>query len=65
MQAYKWFKLASPSLTLLAFLEEMTPGQIAEAERLVAAWEPNPTECALSNEEIHALEAMARAQAEN
>jgi hypothetical protein len=23
----------------------MTPDQIAEAERLVAAWEPNPAEC--------------------
>ena len=40
----------------------MTPDQIAKAERLVAAWEPNPTECALSNEEIHALEAKAKAE---
>ena len=45
VQSYKWFKLASPSLTLLANSREMTPEQIAEAERLVAEWEPNPTEC--------------------
>jgi TPR repeat protein len=25
--------------------QEMTPAQIAEAERLVAEWEPNPAEC--------------------
>jgi hypothetical protein len=24
---------------------DMTAGQIAEAERLVAEWQPNPTEC--------------------
>jgi hypothetical protein len=25
----------------------MTPDQIAEAERLLAEWEPNPAECEL------------------
>ena len=25
--------------------EQMTPGQIAETERLVAQWKPNPAEC--------------------
>jgi hypothetical protein len=28
-------------------MEQLTPAQIAEAERLVAEWEPNPAECEL------------------
>ena len=64
--AYLWFSLAGDAQYALWLRDlvtaEMTPDQIAEAERLVAAWEPNPTECALSNEEIHALEARAKAE---
>ena len=63
LRAYLWFSLAGDAQYALWLRDlvapEMTPAQIAEAERLVAAWEPNPTECALSNEEIHALEAKA------
>ncbi len=48
VQAYKWFKLAKVndgegSLTYLS--TKMAPDQLAEAERLVAEWEPNPAEC--------------------
>ena len=46
------------------FARQLTPDQIAEAERLVAEWEPNPAECELSNEEIQALEAKAKAESE-
>ncbi len=28
-----------------ALAEQITPEQLAEAERLVAEWEPNPAEC--------------------
>jgi TPR repeat protein len=31
--------------------QEMTPAQIAEAERLVAEWEPNPAECEINSVE--------------
>ena len=66
LRAYIWFSLAGDPLNALRLRDQeasvMTPDQIAEAERLVAAWEPNPTECALSNEEIHALEAKAKAE---
>ncbi|MEE8153113.1 MAG: hypothetical protein V3T76_08810 [candidate division NC10 bacterium] len=54
IKAYVWYTLAgdagtarsvgaAPSKDKLA--SEMTPSQIAEAERLVAEWEPNPAEC--------------------
>ncbi len=61
VQAYKWFKLAKVndgegslnttqhlniiigSITVLS--RKMAPDQLAEAERLVAEWEPNPAEC--------------------
>jgi hypothetical protein len=38
-----------PTVEQLA--EEMTPGQIAEAERQVAEWEPNPAECEVEGEQ--------------
>ena len=38
-----------PTVEQLA--EEMTPDQIAEAERLVAEWEPNPAECEVEGEQ--------------
>ncbi len=48
VQAYKWFKLGmvndgEGSVTYHS--RKMTPDQLAEAERLVAEWEPNPAEC--------------------
>jgi hypothetical protein len=59
VQAYKWLSLAEESgigtgfkATFAGFLSpgqiiagQMTPAQVAEAERLVAEWQPNPTEC--------------------
>ncbi len=66
LRAYLWFSLAGDAQNALRLRDReasvMTSDQVAEAERLVAAWEPNPTECALSNEEIHALEAKAKAE---
>ncbi len=49
--AYKWYSLAAKDgdATTISlrdvFSRQLTPDQIAEAERLVAAWEPNPAEC--------------------
>ena len=53
--AHKWFNLAAAGKTKLAaeraaegrdwLARKMTPAQIAEAERLVAEWDPNPAEC--------------------
>jgi hypothetical protein len=49
--AYKWYSLASmngseSASNYLGFVaHQMTPDQLAEAERLVAEWEPNPAEC--------------------
>jgi hypothetical protein len=48
VQAYKWFKLGilndgGGSVKYLS--KKMTPDQLAEAERLVAVWQPNSTEC--------------------
>ncbi len=34
-----------------AVMEQLTPNQIAEAERLVAEWEPNPAECEVEGEQ--------------
>ncbi len=51
MQAYKWFSLAaiagdnSAKWSRDQLSPQMDPAQIAEAERLVAEWEPNPAEC--------------------
>ena len=48
-QAYLWYSLASEAGhahgNWTRLTQEMTPAQIAEAERLVAEWEPNPAEC--------------------
>lgn len=52
--AYMWYALAASSGHTLAAkfrdirAEEMAPEEIAEAERLVAEWQPNPTECELN-----------------
>ncbi len=49
--AYKWYSLAAKDgdATTISlrdvFSRQLTPDQIAEAERLVAEWEPNPAEC--------------------
>ncbi len=51
IQAYKWFSLAVISGNKTAQISrdslspQLTPGQIAEAERLVSEWKPNPAEC--------------------
>ncbi len=48
VQAYLWYSLSGASMdtrVLTNFIAEMTPDQIIEAERLLAEWEPNPTEC--------------------
>ena len=51
IQAYKWFSLAviagdkTAQISRDLLSPQLTPGQIAEAERLVAEWEPNPAEC--------------------
>ena len=50
VQAYKWSKLAmingvEGGVAVSNRSRKMTPDQIAEAERLVAEWEPNPAEC--------------------
>jgi TPR repeat protein len=50
-EAYKWYSLAANNgdsragELLKKVSKQMTPGQVAEAERLVAEWEPNPAEC--------------------
>ncbi len=51
MRAYMWYSLAEANgdgygaQRRRSLAEEMTPEQIAEAERLVAGWQPNPNEC--------------------
>jgi len=51
LEAYKWYTLAAKNGNERAtelrqdISDQMTPDQIAEAERLVAEWKPNPAEC--------------------
>jgi hypothetical protein len=51
IEAYKWLSLAAKDGDATTkrlrdvFARQLTPEQIAEAERLVAEWEPNPAEC--------------------
>jgi TPR repeat protein len=51
VEAYKWYGLAMGNGNERAaewrysLSEQMTPDQMAEAERLVTEWEPNPAEC--------------------
>jgi hypothetical protein len=51
VKAYLWCALAEAneapcgSLVRTGMADEMTPEQIAEAERLVKEWQPNPAEC--------------------
>ena len=51
IQAYKWFSLAAIAGDKSAkwsrdhLSSQMDPIQVAEAERLVAEWEPNPAKC--------------------
>ena len=51
LEAYKWFSLAATNglsttwWTSNDIGPQLTPDQLAEAERLVAEWEPNPAEC--------------------
>lgn len=49
VRAYIWYSLAggtfAADLSKDRIASEMTPAQVAEAERLVAEWEPNPAEC--------------------
>jgi TPR repeat protein len=52
VEGYKWLSLAEASgeksaMQIDALAKSMTPDQIAEAERLVAEWEPDPAECEL------------------
>ena len=49
VQAYLWYSLAGADMALFK-IEGITPAQIAEAERLVAEWEPNPTDCEVHSE---------------
>jgi TPR repeat protein len=57
IQAYKWLALADHRGqeflhgSIGAVASQMTPDQIAEAERLVAEWEPNSAECAVEGEQ--------------
>jgi hypothetical protein len=51
VQAYKWYTLASMNglesskEEIAALGDRMTLNQVAEAERLVAEWQPNAAEC--------------------
>jgi hypothetical protein len=50
VQAYKWYGLAEsisnlPVRAKQRVIEKMIPAQIAEAERLIEAWKPNPADC--------------------
>jgi hypothetical protein len=51
VEAYKWYGLAMGNGNERAaelrhsISGQMTPDQIAEAERLLANWRPNPDEC--------------------
>ncbi len=57
VQAYKWFKLAmingGEGLSVSYLSRKMAPDQMAEAERLVAEWEPNPAECEVDQAEAN------------
>ena len=55
VKSYQWLTLAGAGGHSTAISERdedlapgMTPDQIAEAERLVAEWEPNPAECVIT-----------------
>jgi hypothetical protein len=60
VEAHKWYSLAMTNgnnraaALLHDISEQMTPAQIAEAERLVAEWQPNPAECEINSGEVHA-----------
>lgn len=59
-KSYLWFSLAEKEGVTSAISyrdeveSEMTPAQIAEAERLVAEWEPNPAECEVYSDAANA-----------
>jgi hypothetical protein len=53
VRAYMWYSLAASREAEYA-AKDMTPEQIAEAERLVAEWEPNPSECEASTTAVSA-----------
>lgn len=58
--AYAWYTLsfegghATAEEHRARLSQEMTPSQIAEAERLVVEWEPNRAECEIYSDETHA-----------
>jgi hypothetical protein len=58
--AYVWYTLSFEAGVTIAeqyrdrLSQEMIPDQIAEAERLVAEWEPNPAECEIKSDESNA-----------
>ena len=60
VSAYVWFSLSSQAGYAIAseargrLSRGMTPAQIAEAERLVAEWEPNPSECEVYSDAANA-----------
>ena len=50
VEAYKWYSLAAKEGRVTtssrnSVAQQLTPNQIAETERLVAKWKPNPAEC--------------------
>ena len=48
VRAYTWYTIAGTEHAIerrVDLIEQMTPAQLAEAERLVAEWKPNPAEC--------------------
>jgi len=51
IEAYKWLSLAAKDGDAIkryyrdVLVRQLSPEQIAEAERLVAEWQPNPAEC--------------------
>jgi hypothetical protein len=56
VKAFVWYTLsfqagyATAKLSRDRLSQEITPVQIAEAERLAAEWEPNPEECEIYSE---------------
>jgi len=62
VRAYLWYTLAEDWEWSQRFKEkltrEMTPDQIAEAERLVSEWEPNPAECEAITAPVRSLERL-------
>ena len=62
VRAYLWYTLAEDWEWSQRFKEkltrEMTPDQIAEAERLVSEWEPNPAECETITAPVRSLERL-------